>query len=154
MPQRFYGASVGLFAMLSYFNILNNSFAFDDNGLLNEAVSCGDWRFLASVWMRVAFSLVANVVAPIGTMMGEVLMKRDVCIGGYPDYVAAHYNTEVFYGTLQQYAKAIEAYDRAVKLRSGQARAWLNLGAAYRELLRLPPEHALRVEYEDWIEGR
>ena len=59
----------------------------------------------------------------------------------------------MFYGTLQQYAKAIEAYARAVKLRSGQARAWLNLGAAYRELLRLPPEHVRRVEYEDWIEG-
>ncbi len=87
-------------------------------------------------------------------MMGEVLMKRDGCIGGYPDYVAAHYNTGVFYGTLQQYAKAIEAYDRAVKLRSGQARAWLNLGVAYRELLRLPSEHARWVEYEDWIEGR
>ncbi len=154
MLQRFYGAIVGLFAMLSYFNILNNSFAFDDFGLLNEAVRRGDWWFLASVWMLVAFSLVANVVAPIGTMMGEALMKRDGCIGGYPDYVAAHYNTGVFYGTLQQYAKAIEAYALAVKLRSGHARAWLNLGAAYRELLRLPPEHARRVEYEDWIEGR
>ena len=154
MLQRFYGEIVGLFAMLSYFNILNKRFAFDDFGLLNEAVCRGDWWFLASVWMLVAFSLVANVVAPIGTMMGEALMKRDGCIGGYPDYVAAHYNPGVFYGTLQQYAKAIEAYDRAVKLRSGQARAWLNLGAAYRELLRLPPEHARRVEYEDWIEGR
>ena len=41
-----------------------------------------------------------------------------------------------------------------VKLRPGHARAWLNLGAAYRELLRLPPEHAPRVESEDWIEGR
>jgi len=114
--------------------------------------------------MLVAFSLVANVVAPIGTIMGEALTKRGDCIGALdeyglalarcPDYVAAHYNPGVFYGTLQQYAKAIEAYDRAVKLRSGQALAWLNLGAAYRELLRLPPEHARRVEYEDWIEGR
>jgi hypothetical protein len=42
MLQRFYGAIVGLFAMLSYFNILNNSFAFDDFGLLNEAVRRGD----------------------------------------------------------------------------------------------------------------
>ena len=78
MPQRFYGASVGLFAMLSYFNILNNSFTFDDFGLLNEAVRRGDWWFLASVWMLVAFSLVANVVAPIGTMMGEALMKARI----------------------------------------------------------------------------
>lgn len=42
MLQRFYGAIVGFFAMLSYFNILNNSFAFDDFGLLNEAVRRGD----------------------------------------------------------------------------------------------------------------
>ncbi len=42
MLQRFYGEIVGLFAMLSYFNILNNSFAFDDFGLLNEAVRRGD----------------------------------------------------------------------------------------------------------------
>ncbi len=161
--------------------------------------------------MLVAFSLVANVVAPIGTIMGEALTKRGDCIGALdeyglalarcPDYVAAHYNPGVFYGTLQQYAKAIEAYARGeaapgaraglVESGRGPLRAWrpANGGgglwqgdrgtarlcveawenlvhthratgarpkgvAAYRELLRLRPEHAPRVESEDWIEGR
>ena len=47
MPHRLYGARVGLFAVLSYLNILDNGFALDDFGLLNEVVRHGEWTLLA-----------------------------------------------------------------------------------------------------------
>lgn len=80
MPDRLYGVGVGLFAVLSYLNILGNGFALDDFGLLNEAVRGGEWRFLATTDYWAGFDgLRSGLYRPLTTLIlaGEFRLWGD-----------------------------------------------------------------------------
>jgi len=91
--------------------------------------------FLIEANQNLNFALPVNLLAP-GLSKKDVASPRDACRVDFAETAACYYNQGLAYGTLGEFERAAESFNRALNIDPGRIEVYVSLGLSYANLGR------------------